>query len=225
MKNHSQGFIVPVLLLIIAVLIVGGGIYIYENKGSDISDVVSNETPPVTTVVPTPTPTPATAEQKVLGAAREVLGAFAARDYQKLEGLVSSDGLSLTYEPNFNSTKNLIAKNDISDIPKDTKIYLWGYTDGKGDPINLTRAGFLTKYIFSVDYLKAPDVAVNKTLGSGNSLNTIGKDVNGRTFAAFHFSGFDSKVNGMDWTTLYLIFDSVNGEYKLRGVAKDNWTI
>jgi hypothetical protein len=166
-------------------------------------------------------------EQKVLATAREVIGALAARDYQKLEGLVSSDGLSLNFYPQLDLVKNLITKSEVSLIPKDTKVYLWGYTDGKGDPINLTRAQFLTTYIYSnsVDYLKAPDVAVNKTLGSGNSLNTISKDVNGRTYVAFHFSGFDPKYGGMDWTTLYLVFDSVNGEYKLRAITKDNWTI
>lgn len=175
----------------------------------------------------TSTPTVTTNEQKVVATAREVIGSLSARDYQKLEGLVSSDGLSLNLYPQLDLVKNLIAKNDVSKIPNDTKIYLWGYTDGKGDPINLTGAQFLTTYIYSnsVDYLKAPDIAVNKTLGSGNSLNTIDKDVNGRTYVAFHFSGFDPKYSGMDWTTLYLVFDSVNGEYKLRGIAKANWTI
>lgn len=173
------------------------------------------------------TSTVTASEQKVLATAREVIGVLAARDYQKLEGLVSSDGLSLNFYPQLDLVKNLIAKNDVSKIPNDTKIYLWGYTDGKGDPINLNRAQFLTTYIYSnsVDYLKAPDVAVNKKLGGGNSLNSIDKDVNGRTYVAFHFSGFDPKYGGMDWTTLYLVFDSVNGEYKLRAITKDNWTI
>jgi len=39
MKNFQKGFIVPILLAIIAVLVVGGGIYIYKNK--------KTETPPV----------------------------------------------------------------------------------------------------------------------------------------------------------------------------------
>jgi len=186
-----------------------------DGRGSDTSDAAFTIS----------AATFATNEQRVLATARDVLSAFAARDYQKLEGLTSADGLGLSTGPHFGQAENLIPKIDIAGIPKDTKIYLWGYTDGKGDPINLTRAGFLTKYIYSADYLKAPDVAVNKTLGGGNSLNTIDKDVNGRTYVAFHFSGFDPKYGGMDWTTIYLIFDSVNGEYKLRGIAKDNWTI
>lgn len=166
-------------------------------------------------------------EQKVLAAALDVISSLASRDYQKLEKQVSPDGLSLDLYPRFSPTKNLIARNDVHLIPNNTTIYLWGYTDGKGDPINLTRAQFLTTYIYtnSIDYSEAPDVAVNKTLGSGNSVNTIDEDINGRTYVAFHFSGFDPKYTGMDWTTLYLIFDSVNGEYKIRGIAKDNWTI
>lgn len=34
MKNSQKGFIVPVLLVIIALLVIGGGVYIYENKSS-----------------------------------------------------------------------------------------------------------------------------------------------------------------------------------------------
>jgi hypothetical protein len=46
MKNKDQGFIVPVLLGIIALLLVGGGFYYYHNKilVSDSSQSISNET-------------------------------------------------------------------------------------------------------------------------------------------------------------------------------------
>ncbi|HEY4511441.1 MAG TPA: hypothetical protein VJH55_01225 [Candidatus Paceibacterota bacterium] len=167
-----------------------------------------------------------TSEEKVILAAREVIKALTARDYQKLEGLVSVDGLSLNNSPSMSFIHN-IPKSDVSEIPKDIKIYLWGYTDGKGDPIDVTRAEFLTKYIYSgtLDYLKAPNIAINKKLGGGNSVNTIEKDANGRTYIAFHFPGFNPEYAGIDWTTLYLVFDNENGSYKLRGIAKDNWTI
>ncbi|MEK9184858.1 MAG: hypothetical protein AAB866_01685 [Patescibacteria group bacterium] len=167
-------------------------------------------------------------EQKLISVSKEVLSALKNKDYQRLEGLVSQNGLSLGKEPNVDYINNLIAKNDVSEIPKDTKVYFWGYTDGKGDPINLTRTQFLTQYIYSgtVDFSKAPDVAVNKTLGKGNSFNTMDKAAqNGVTYVAFHFDGFDAKYAGMDWATIYLVFDSVNGEYKLRAIARDNWTI
>lgn len=228
MKNSQKGFVAPVLLIVILVLAVAGGMYFYQ-KGKTKIPEVSTTTQQISTEVPAVNNTPAglTDEQKVLKAAREVIAALGARDYQKLERLASPDGLSVNLYPRLDLNKNLITRSEISNISQDTKTYLWGYTDGKGDPINLTRKDFLAEWIYTneVDYLKAPNVAVNKNLGEGNSVNTIKKDVGNRTYAAFHFPGFDQKFEGMDWTTLYLVFDSVNGEYKLRGIAKDNWTI
>ena len=43
MKNSQKGFIVQLLLVIIAVLVVGGGVYIYENKKTEAPVVVDNE--------------------------------------------------------------------------------------------------------------------------------------------------------------------------------------
>ena len=55
MKNSKKGFIVQVLLVIIALLVVGGGVYIYENKKAEVPAVVdtgtqqtNTQTPPVT---------------------------------------------------------------------------------------------------------------------------------------------------------------------------------
>ena len=35
MKNKQKGFVVPLLIAIIALLIIGGGVYIYENKKAE----------------------------------------------------------------------------------------------------------------------------------------------------------------------------------------------
>jgi hypothetical protein len=155
----------------------------------------------------------------------EVLVALRDNNYRKLEGLVSLRGLSLSKEPSINLHEADVSKEKVSDIPKDKEKRLFGYTDGKGDPIMLSVADFMKKYIYTHDYLNAKDVAENKTLGRGNSVNNIVKDAAGRVFLAYHFDGFDPKYEGMDWTTLYLIFDMENDMYKLRGIAKDNWTI
>jgi len=55
MKNLQKGFIVPVLLVIIALLVVGGGVYIYKNKKVEVpaadngTQQTNTQTPPVTT--------------------------------------------------------------------------------------------------------------------------------------------------------------------------------
>ena len=63
MKNSKKGFIIPLLLVIIAVLVVGGGVYVYKNKKAEVPAIVetgvqpvnqnqqqtNTQTPPVTT--------------------------------------------------------------------------------------------------------------------------------------------------------------------------------
>lgn len=166
-------------------------------------------------------------------AARQILQVLADKKYAELARYVSPDGLTFNLYPSLDlSSGNKPSRNvtlnidEVAKIATDPTKHLFGYTDGKGDPIDLTTADFIKKYIYNHDYLNAPQVAVNKVLGSGNSQNTILEDATGRVVVAFHFLGFDPKYTGMDWTTLYLVFDNPGGEaYFLRGIAKDNWTI
>ncbi|MCX6752279.1 MAG: hypothetical protein NTZ87_02150 [Candidatus Nomurabacteria bacterium] len=44
MKNLQKGFIVPVLLVIIGLLVIGGGVYIYENKKAETPPIVDTGT-------------------------------------------------------------------------------------------------------------------------------------------------------------------------------------
>ena len=66
MKNLQKGFIVPLLLVIIAVLVVGGGVYIYENKKTEAPVVVNNETPQSNQVQLTTQTPPVTSNQTIL---------------------------------------------------------------------------------------------------------------------------------------------------------------
>lgn len=43
MKNLQKGFVVPLLIVIISLLVIGGGIYIYENKKAEAPAVVNTE--------------------------------------------------------------------------------------------------------------------------------------------------------------------------------------
>jgi hypothetical protein len=182
-------------------------------------------------VAPAQNHTPAVSEKNngpkdVTSVAKSVLVALKNKDYSTLENFTSSQGLSWNEYPSLDMSKSDIIKTEISNIPTNSQKYLFGYTDGKGDPINLTISEYLDKWIYNKDYLNADEIAVNKMLDGGtNSLNTIIKDAGNRTVVAFYFKGFDRKYEGMDWTTLYLVFDLENGEYKLRGIAKNNWTI
>ncbi len=44
MKNLQKGFIIPLIIAIMAVLAIGGGVYVYENNKAEKSTVVNTET-------------------------------------------------------------------------------------------------------------------------------------------------------------------------------------
>ncbi len=174
-----------------------------------------------------PTNTVQSKEQKLISTSREVLTALKNKDYNKLETLSSKDGLSFNeYPDSLDLNKNDIGKSAISEIPTNTIKYMWGYTDGKGDEIRLTVSDYISKWIYNRDYINAPKIVVNQiAYPQGNTPNNIATYSQGRNYVAFHFDGFDPKYGGMDWTTIYLIFDEENGNYMLRGIVKANWTI
>lgn len=209
-SNNLSKYLKFFVVILFLVLISFFAIYI-KNQSKDTGDVVIKED-----VKP----------KDVIVTAKAVLIALKSKDYVALENLTSSDGLSWNEYPSLDFSKSDISKPEISDIPTNSNIYMFGYTDGEGKPIKLTIEEYLYRWIYNKDYINANEVAINKILdGGSNVLNTIIKDSGNRTVVAFHFKGFDSKYEGMDWTTIYLVFDLENGEYKLRGVAKSNWTI
>ncbi len=102
--------------------------------------------------------------------------------------------------------------------------FVWGFFDGSGDSINKTLDEYLKRFVYDVDFLHAEKRAVNKFIGSGNSLNNLRAIYPGCAFTESHFSGFDKKYGGMDWKTLRLVFKESNGKYWLVGIVHDEWT-
>jgi hypothetical protein len=104
--------------------------------------------------------------------------------------------------------------------------YKWGGYDGSGDPIRLTFRKYHRQFIFDHDYTRAESVAYNpSSMSRGNTPNNI-QAIYPRSIAVeYHFSGFDPKVSGMDWTSLWLVFEKQGSVWYLVGIVHDEWTI
>jgi hypothetical protein len=114
------------------------------------------------------------------------------------------------------------------EIPKlwsNGNVYLWGEFDGTGDPIELTFADYYDRFIYDADFVNAEEIAVNERLGQGNSLDNSKDVYPDGTFIEFHFSGFDEKYDGMDWRSLRLVLEQLDGKWYLIGIIHDQWTI
>ncbi|MFA6158222.1 MAG: hypothetical protein WCV82_04045 [Candidatus Paceibacterota bacterium] len=167
-------------------------------------------------------------KEKLLQTARQVLSMLNARDFQGLENITSPEGLSLIdYVGWLNLDESIIKKDSISEIPYNSKLYTLGYSDGKGDPVSLTLSAFFEQ-INKIDYSARQTVVVDEPAPQVSVYATgIQNSIIARVAAGRHFVGFYSEGNPPypTWNTLYLIFDNINGDYKLRAITKDNWTI
>lgn len=114
---------------------------------------------------------------------------------------------------------------ELTDLFSSNKKIHWGEQDGSGDAIQLTAKAYFEKYVYNVDFLHAQKTGIDQFIGGGNSLNNLKEVYPGTRFIEYHFSGFDKKYGGMDWTSLRLVFKEMNERYYLVAVVHDQWTI
>ena len=105
------------------------------------------------------------------------------------------------------------------------KMIHWGSYDGSGDPIDLSLKTYLDKFVYNADFLKAPKISLDQFVGAGNSLNNLRSVYPNSRFIEYHFAGFDKKYEGMDWSSLRLVFKEINNIFYLQAVVHDQWTI
>ncbi len=101
---------------------------------------------------------------------------------------------------------------------------IWGNYDGTGDPIKLTAQQYVEKFVYNADYLHAEKTGYDQIIGKGNSLNNLNEIFPKHPFIEYYFSGFDKKYEGMDWTSLRLVFKLYQSNYYLVAVIHDQWT-
>jgi hypothetical protein len=106
------------------------------------------------------------------------------------------------------------------------KRYHWGDDDGSGDPIKLTYSAYHRRFVYDHDYLRARDVTYNSAnLTSGNLINNIRDSYPAAIIVEYHFAGFEEKYGGMDWNSVWLVFEKHGSVWYLVGIAHGEWTI
>jgi hypothetical protein len=101
---------------------------------------------------------------------------------------------------------------------------LWGTKDPTDDPINLTIDKYIDEFVYDVNFLHPEKLKINEFIGGGNTQNNLLTVYDGCDFTESYFSGFDKKLDGMDWRSLRLIFKQKDGKYFLIGIVHDSWS-
>jgi hypothetical protein len=168
------------------------------------------------------------AKRLIAGRAQSVIQALKAGNIPKFSTFVHPQkGVRFSpYASVLLDQDRVIRKNQLAQLWASAKLYRWGEYDGSGDPIRLSFRKYHRRFIFDHDFSHAESVNYNPaSMGHGNTPNNIQAVYPKSIAVGYHFSGFDPKVSGMDWSSLWLVFEKKGSEWYLVGIVHDEWTI
>lgn len=167
------------------------------------------------------------AEALIADRADEVLHALAVQDMQTVAAYVHPEkGVRFTPYTFVNEDDHLVfMPEELENAFASSAEYTWGAYDGSGEPIKLTFAEYYDEFIFDHDYREADQVSYNEQLFTGNATNNAPQVYPGSIIVEYHFDGFEEQYEGMDWSSLRLVFQEHNDDWMLVGIIHDQWTI
>lgn len=162
----------------------------------------------------------------LLDRAMEVAVLLRDRNWTALASTVHpEDGVTFTPYSNVSESDQTFTGSQVAAFGSDSNLYLWGYYDGVGDPMELTPKEYFDRFVFNADYTEAPYLAVNRVLSRGNSLENVADAYPDGQFVEFYFDMLEEQYEGFDWCALKLVFRPYEDELMLVGVIHSQWTI
>ena len=220
---------VPAILIsvLLSGALVGGGVYVYSKTEIDqltrTKDSLQQELNQLKKGTPPPVVKPI---NHVAVRGEEVLAAFKNGDYSKLSTYIHPDkGVLFSPYSHVDPTKDKsFTPSQIKGISGNTRVYEWGSYDGSGEPIKLNYADYVKKFVYDKDFLTVKQVSFNHPIVKGNTINNAAEKYPDATIIEYHFPG-TAQYDGMDWSSLRLVFENKDGVWYLVGVIHDQWTI
>jgi hypothetical protein len=159
--------------------------------------------------------------------ASETILAIKNKDAEKISKIIHPEkGVRFSPYQNVNKERDMVfSASQFLSFFKNKEKYLWGVYDGSGLPINLTPSEYYNKFIYNADFVSAPEVSYNRIIGKGNIINNVFESYPGAIVVEYHFSGFDPQYEGMDWSSLELVFEEKDAGWYLTGIVHGQWTI
>ncbi len=118
----------------------------------------------------------------------------------------------------------VLAAGQLAAAWTDNTAYRWGVDDATGEPIKLSFRDYFASFVYDADYAQAEKVAYDEVIGSSTTVNNLTKVYPDARFVEYHFSGFDPQFEGMDWKSLRLVFEQLEGVWYLVGIVHDQWS-
>ena len=164
-------------------------------------------------------------EDELLNRANQVLQYLKNRDYKQLAKTVHTKK-GITFSPYAYVYEGAV-KFTAAQVKalKPANMFLWGYYDGSGNPMELNVEDYFNKFVFDHDFTTAPETGINRLVKTGNTNSNLDIIFPGASFVEYHFPGFEPKYEGMDWSSLRLVFEKSGKQWMLVAIVHDAWTI
>lgn len=154
--------------------------------------------------------------------ANEVLRLLADQNMEALANHVHPEK-GLLFAPYVYVKPNAItfSQDEIAGLLEDTKVYNWGSQAASGKPIELRPNKYFDKYVNASAFTKADEVNLNKQTKLGITLNNIREVFPNAQTVEFYHEGTKEELN---WGSLTLVFEDVDGSRKLVALVHNEWT-
>ncbi|NOU66463.1 hypothetical protein GC096_20695 [Paenibacillus sp. LMG 31461] len=197
---------------------------------------IATSTPQATaSVKPSPVATPpsfstaADAKKVIEARAQEVMALLKEKNISKLADLVHPQkGVQFSpYSYIHTATDIQVQGSNLATLWASSSLTNWGTFDGSGDPIDLTMPNYWAKFVYNANFAAAPQISYNTLIGKGNMINNVFSVYPTSSYITveYHFPGFDPQYQGMDWTSLRLVFEYTGSQWYVVAIVHDQHTM
>ena len=158
--------------------------------------------------------------------ARSALVALGAKDTQHFSTYVHpTRGVRFSPYVYVDEAHLVFRREEVVGLLQQPTVRIWGYYDGSGEPIEGTFAEYFMRFVYDQDFTEAPQQSFNAPIGVGNTRDNAAEFYPDGMMVEYHFPGFDPDFGGMDWRSLRLVFEELDGEWFVVAVIHAQWTI
>ena len=149
------------------------------------------------------------------------------KDYSTLSKYVHpTRGVTFTPYSTVNFDSDLtFTPAQVQALSKDKNLYTWGFEDGRGNPIKMTMEQYFARYVYNTDYTQATVIGVDQIITTGNALENLTEEYPGCRFVDFCLPSADPQNDGLDWSSLKLVFTLEDSGWMLVGIVHGEWTV
>lgn len=115
-------------------------------------------------------------------------------------------------------------QSEFNDLLESDKKILWGNFDGTGDEIKFSIQEYFDRFLTDFNLTAENNQLLKDTIPArGNELNNVKEIFPNSTVIEIHKPASEESM-GMDWRSLMLVIEKIEGNWKLKALVHNEWT-